>query len=30
VLKPGLLARLFPPLPRDQAEILSRIRLPCC
>jgi hypothetical protein len=28
--RPGLLARLFPPMPPDQADILSRIRLPCC
>ncbi len=28
--KPGLLARLFPPLTPEQAAILAQTKLPCC
>jgi hypothetical protein len=30
VSKPGLLSRLFPPLTPAQADVLARIRFPCC
>lgn len=28
--KAGLLARMFPPLTPAQADVLARIRFPCC
>ena len=28
--KPGLLARLFPPLTPEQAAVLAQVKLPCC
>lgn len=28
--KAGILARLFPPLTPAQAEVLARIKFPCC
>lgn len=28
--KPGLLARLFPPLTPAQLAVLAQVKLPCC
>jgi hypothetical protein len=28
--KPGLLARLFPPLTPAQAAVMAQVKLPCC
>lgn len=28
--KPGLLARLFPPLTAEQVAVLAQVKLPCC
>ncbi|MCZ8080461.1 MAG: hypothetical protein RSE12_18390 [Fuscovulum sp.] len=28
--KPGLLARLFPPLTPAQVAVMAQVKLPCC
>jgi hypothetical protein len=30
VARPGLWARLLPPLTEEQAAILAAVRMPCC
>lgn len=28
--KPGLLARLLPPMTPEQAAVMAQVKLPCC